>query len=153
MARCFRACCERNVPDPDASQFASQFASQYASQYASQFASQPAVRRGPAMGAALIPAGRSAGKRSTPPSEPAQRFVDFSIRAWLEGYSVGVITHSSPVGGMRAPVFVRVGEFDARAYRLPLKADWAAAAALGRELARWLLPPPVWALLDRKSVV
>jgi hypothetical protein len=99
------------------------------------------------MGAALTPAGRSPRPRARPASEPAQRFVDFSIRAWLEGYSVGVIAHSSPVGGMRAPAFVRIGDFDARAYRLPLQADWAAAATLGRELARWLLPPPVWALL------
>nr|MCU0811905.1 hypothetical protein [Thiobacillaceae bacterium] len=99
------------------------------------------------MGAALTPAGRSPRTRARPASEPAQRFVDFSIRAWLEGYSVGVIAHSSPVGGMRAPAFVRIGDFDARAYRLPLQADWAAAATLGRELARWLLPPPVWALL------
>jgi CHAT domain len=99
------------------------------------------------MGAALKPAVRASRGRKEPPARPAQRFVDFSIRAWLEGRSVGVIAHASPVGSMRSPQFVRIGDFDAREYRLRLRAGWGEAATLGRELARWLLPPPVWGLL------
>ncbi len=74
------------------------------------------------------------------------RFVDFSIRAWREGHSIAVMAHATPVGGMRAPVFVRVGAFDPDDWQLPLDATWRDAATLGRELARWLLPPEVWAL-------
>jgi hypothetical protein len=84
---------------------------------------------------------------STRPRGPATRFLDFSIRAWLEGHSVGVIVHASPVGGMRSPIFIRIGAFDAAAYRVPFRGSWKDAASIGRELARWLFPPPVWALV------
>lgn len=47
---------------------------------------------------------------------------------------------------MRGPVFVRAGAFDPDDWRLPPDATWHDAATLGRELARWLLPPEVWAL-------
>ncbi|EHR71189.1 hypothetical protein BurJ1DRAFT_2354 [Burkholderiales bacterium JOSHI_001] len=80
------------------------------------------------------------------PGNASRRFADFSIRAWREGHSIAVMAHATPVGGMRAPVFVRVGAFDAREWRLSTDARWRQAAALGRELARWLLPPEVWAL-------
>lgn len=81
-----------------------------------------------------------------PPSSSSVRFVDFSIRAWREGHSIAVMAHATPAGGMRAPVFVRVGAFDPNDWRLPVDATWDDAATLGRELARWLLPPEVWGL-------
>ena len=96
-------------------------------------ASQPTTRRRPPTGAAV-------------PASASLRFVDFSIRGWREGHSIAVMAHATPVGGMRAPVFVRVGAFNARDWRLRADASWQEAAALGRELARWLLPPEVWAL-------
>ena len=87
------------------------------------------------------------GRRASAPAAGASlRFVDFSIRAWREGHAIAVMAHATPVGGMRTPVFVRIGAFDARDWRLRTDAGWREAAALGRELARWLLPPPVWAL-------
>ena len=90
---------------------------------------------------------RGSERRPRRPPRPAARFLDFSIRAWLEGHSVGIIVHASPVGGMRAPAFVRIGAFDAAAYRIPLRGSWHDAASIGRELARWVFPPPVWALV------
>lgn len=95
------------------------------------------------MGAAPKP---SKPRRPAAPGSASLRFVDFSIRAWREGHSIAVMAHATPVGSMRAPVFVRVGAFDPLDWRLRTEASWTQAAALGRELARWLLPPPVWAL-------
>lgn len=75
------------------------------------------------------------------------QFLDFTIRAWREGGTLQVIAHATPVGGMRRPVAVKLGRFDARRLRLPYQATWQETAELGRELARCLLPPEVWRLL------
>lgn len=101
------------------------------------------------MGAAskAVPRRRRTALHSATEAAASLRFVDFSIRAWREGHSIAVMAHATPVGGMRAPVFVRIGTFDAREWRLPADATWGRAAALGRELARWMLPPDIWALL------
>ena len=74
-------------------------------------------------------------------------FLDFTIRAWREGGTLQVIAHATPVGGMRRPVAVKLGRFDARRLRLHYQATWQETAELGRELARCLLPPEVWRLL------
>lgn len=81
------------------------------------------------------------------PAAPGLQFLDFTIRAWREGGTLQVIAHATPVGGMRRPVAVRLGRFDARRLRLPYQASWSETAELGRELARCLLPPEVWRLL------
>jgi hypothetical protein len=75
------------------------------------------------------------------------RFVDFSVRAWREDSYLQVLAHSTPAGGMRHPVAVRIGPFDQEDYRLPLNASLEAGAALGRRLSRLILPDAVWRLL------
>lgn len=75
------------------------------------------------------------------------RFVDFSLRAWREGPYLQVIAHSTPAGGMRHPVAVKLGEFTEDGYRLPIDASLAKGAEVGRQLARLLLPDEVWRLL------
>lgn len=82
----------------------------------------------------------------------ALRFVDFTIRAWREGQFVQVIAHSTPAGGMRQPVAVKLGPFVSEDYRLPIDASLAQGAELGRRLARLILPAEVWALLDESLV-
>jgi len=77
----------------------------------------------------------------------ALRFVDFSIRAWREGQYLQVIAHSTPAGGMRQPVAVKLGAFSQDDYRLPVDASLAKGAEVGRQLARLLLPDDVWRLL------
>ena len=93
-----------------------------------------------------------ARRRTTPPRAVAAvpapvRFVDFSVRAWREGSYLQVLAHSTPVGGMRHPVAVRMGPFDAEEYRLPIQASLAEGAALGRRLSQLLLPDTIWRLL------
>ena len=63
------------------------------------------------------------------------RFVDFSLRAWREGPYLQVIAHSTPAGGMRHPVAVKLGEFAEGDYRLPVDAPLAKGAR-GRTSAR-----------------
>lgn len=75
------------------------------------------------------------------------RFVDFSLRAWREGKYLQVIAHATPAGGMRQPVPVKLGEFNADDFRLEHDAALASGAKLGRRLSRLLLPDPVWRLL------
>lgn len=75
------------------------------------------------------------------------RFLDFSLRAWRETSFVQVIAHSTPAGAMRAPIAVKIGAFDAADYRIADDAPLARGAAVGRHLARILLPDPVWVLL------
>ena len=75
------------------------------------------------------------------------RFVDFSLRAWREGPYLQVIAHSTPAGGMRHPVAVKLGAFVQDDYRLPVDASLAKGAEVGRQLARLLLPDDVWRLL------
>lgn len=74
-------------------------------------------------------------------------FVDFSLRAWREGPYLQVIAHSTPAGGMRHPVAVKLGAFTQDDYRLPIDASLAKGAEVGRQLARLLLPDDVWRLL------
>jgi hypothetical protein len=83
----------------------------------------------------------------SPSDAQAVRFIDFAIRAWREGRYVQVIAHSTPAGAMRQPVAVRLGEFDANDYRIACDAPHSHAAAVGRDLARMLLPHEVWRLL------
>lgn len=78
---------------------------------------------------------------------PGLRFVDFSLRAWREGPYLQVIAHSTPAGGMRQPVAVKLGAFAQDDYRLPFDASLAKGAEVGRQLARLLLPDDVWRLL------
>ena len=75
------------------------------------------------------------------------RFVDFSLRAWREGPYLQVIAHSTPAGGMRQPVAVKLGAFAQDDYRLPVDASLEQGADIGRRLARLLLPDDVWRLL------
>lgn len=75
------------------------------------------------------------------------RFVDFSLRAWREGPYLQVIAHSTPAGGMRHPVAVKLGEFADDDYRLPVDAPLAKGAEVGRQLSRLLLPDEVWRML------
>ena len=75
------------------------------------------------------------------------RFVDFSLRAWREGPYLQIIAHSTPAGGMRQPVTVKLGTFAADDYRLPVDASLAKGAELGHQLARLLLPDEVWRML------
>jgi hypothetical protein len=84
---------------------------------------------------------------------PPLRFVDFSIRAWREGPYLQVLAHSTPVGGMRQPVAVKVGEFDAADFRIPLDASLADGAAVGRRLARLVLPGELWRMLGESLQV
>lgn len=74
------------------------------------------------------------------------RFLDFAIRAWREGPYLQVIAHSTPAGSMRQPAATRIGVFDAEDFRLPIEASLAEGAALGRRLAKALLPDEVWRL-------
>jgi CHAT domain len=78
---------------------------------------------------------------------PATRFVDFAVRAWREGAYLQVIAHSTPAGSMRQPVPVKVGALDPAEFRIAIDAPLVRGAAVGRELARLLLPDAVWALL------
>jgi hypothetical protein len=77
----------------------------------------------------------------------AMRFVDFSIRAWREGPYLQVIAHSTPAGSMRHPVAVKLGVFNPQDYRIAVDAPLARGADVGRELAKFLLPPEIWRLL------
>ena len=86
-------------------------------------------------------------KRTAVDTPAALRFVDFSIRAWREGQFLQVIAHSTPAGGMRQPVAVKLGAFNQADYRLPHDSTYAKGAEVGRELARLLLPDDVWRLL------
>lgn len=63
-------------------------------------------------------------------------FVDFSLRAWREGPYLQVIAHSTPAGGMRHPVAVKLGAFAQDDYRLPVDASLKKGAEVGRQLAR-----------------
>lgn len=83
----------------------------------------------------------------------AVRFVDFSVRAWREGPYVQVMAHATPAGAMRQPAAVKVGKFAADDYRLPIAAPLSEGAAIGRELARIILPPEVWRLLAESLAV
>jgi hypothetical protein len=75
------------------------------------------------------------------------RFVDFSLRAWREGPYLQVIAHSTPAGGMRHPVAVKLGEFLAGEYRVPVDAPLSKGAEIGRRLARMILPDEIWRML------
>jgi hypothetical protein len=75
------------------------------------------------------------------------RFVDFAVRAWREGPYLQVMAHSTPAGGMRQPIAVKLGEFQADDYRLAVAASLADGARLGRKLSRLLLTDAVWRLL------
>ncbi len=55
-----------------------------------------------------------------------------------------MLAHSTPAGGMRHPVAVRLGEFRADDYRPPVDALLSAGAEIGRELSRLLLPDEIW---------
>ena len=74
------------------------------------------------------------------------RFVDFAIRAWREGSHLQVIAHSTPAGGMRHPVAVKLGEFLAEDYRVP-STHRSQRAEIGRRLARMILPDEIWRML------
>jgi CHAT domain len=74
-------------------------------------------------------------------------FVDFAVRAWREGPYAQVIAHSTPAGGMRQPVAVKIGVFAPDDYRVAIDAPLARGAEVGRQLARVLLPPEIWRLL------
>ncbi len=76
----------------------------------------------------------------------AMRFVDFAIRAWREGAYLQVFAHSTPAGGMRQPVAVKLGSFDPEDFRIKDDAPLARGAEVGRELARLLFPDAVWRL-------
>jgi len=89
---------------------------------------------------------RAAKQPVTAAPEP-MRFLDFAIRAWREGPYLQVIAHSTPAGSMRQPAATRVGVFDPDDFRLPVDAPLADGAALGRRLAKMLLPDEVWRLL------
>ena len=78
---------------------------------------------------------------------PPMRFVDFAIRAWREANYLQVLAHSTPAGGMRQPVPVKVLAFNPDDYRIPNDATTRSASTVGRELARLLLPTAVWNLL------
>ena len=75
------------------------------------------------------------------------RFIDFAVRAWREGQYLQVIAHSTPAGGMRQPVSVKIGEFKADDYRIRGDASLAEGAKVGRDLSRLLLTDAVWNLL------
>ena len=77
---------------------------------------------------------------------PPMRFLDFALRAWREGPYLQVIAHSTPAGSMRQPAATRIGIFDAQDFRLPVDAPLQAGAALGRRLAKLLMPDEVWRL-------
>jgi CHAT domain-containing protein len=84
---------------------------------------------------------------------PPMRFIDFALRAWREGPYVQVMAHATPAGGMRQPVAVRLGPFDATDWRLPIDASLADCADMGRRLARLLLPDEVWQRLAESLVL
>jgi hypothetical protein len=81
---------------------------------------------------------------AAPPT--AMRFLDFAVRAWREGPYLQVIAHSTPAGSMRQPAATRIGVFDARDFRLPVDAPLRDGAALGKRLAKLLMPDEVWRL-------
>ena len=81
------------------------------------------------------------------------RFVDFVIRAWREGKYLQVIAHTTPAGGMRQPVAVKVGNFTSDDFHVPVDAKLAVAAAVGHELARFILPQDIWDLLRESMII
>lgn len=79
----------------------------------------------------------------------SMRFLDFTICAWREGSYLQVLAHSTPAGGMRQPVPVKLTDFNPDDYRLRAGAPLSRGADLGRQLARLILPDGVWALLGQ----
>ncbi|HEY0992399.1 MAG TPA: CHAT domain-containing protein [Kofleriaceae bacterium] len=81
-------------------------------------------------------------------AKPRQmRFADFSVRAWREGPVLHVLAHSTPAGGMRQPVAVKLVDFHPDAYRVAVDATLAEGARIGRRLASLVLPTDVWRLV------
>jgi hypothetical protein len=64
-----------------------------------------------------------------------------------------VIAHATPVGGMRHPVAVKFNADSLDDFRLPVDAPLSRGSALGRELARLILPREVWEILSESLVV
>lgn len=87
-----------------------------------------------------------AGAPSVQDDALGMRFVDFAIRAWREGPYVQAMAHATPVGAMRQPVAVKLGKFNADDFRVRIDAPLGEGAAVGRELARVLLPAELWRL-------
>jgi len=81
------------------------------------------------------------------------RFVDFAIRAWREGPYIQVVAHSTPAGGMRQPVAVKLGSFAADDYRIEFDAPLSRGADVGTRLAQLLFPDAVWRLLGESLQV
>ena len=83
-----------------------------------------------------------------PPDTVAVRFVDFAIRAWrTDPQHVEVIAHSTPVGGMRHPVSLRQPRIRPADVEIGFSHSLDRAAEVGRDLARVLLPEPIYGLL------
>jgi hypothetical protein len=90
----------------------------------------------------------SAGQGQTPTGPRPTRFVDFTLRAWREDRDwLHILPHATPVGDLRHPVAVRSRRFDRRAYVVDGQASLDAAARIGHDLSRLLLPAPVFRLL------
>lgn len=76
------------------------------------------------------------------------RFVDFAIGAWrTDPQHVEVIAHATPVGGMRHPVSVRQPRIHAADVDIGFSHTLERAAEVGSDLARILLPEPLYSLL------
>jgi hypothetical protein len=101
-----------------------------------------AIQFGPNNKTTQQPVSNRSNQRSSP-----MRFIDFAVRAWLEGKYLQVIAHSTPAGGMRQPVSIKLGEFKADDYRIRGEASLAEGAKVGRDLSRLLLTDAVWNLL------
>ena len=85
--------------------------------------------------------------RNTAKAAVAVRFVDFAIRAWRsDPRHVEVIAHTTPVGGMRHPVSVKLSRIRRADVEIGFDYSLERAAEVGRELARVLLPGEIYEL-------
>ena len=85
-------------------------------------------------------------------SEPV-RYIDFVIRAWREGKYLQVIAHTTPAGGMRQPVAVKIGPFSSGDFKVPIDAKLSFAADIGRQLARMILPQQIRDLMHESMIL
>lgn len=87
-------------------------------------------------------------KPTVDPAPPSMHFAEFAIRAWRDdARHIQVIAHATPVGGMRRPVTVKQDRIQRSDFEMGIDQSLERPAAIGRELARILLPGEVLALL------
>jgi hypothetical protein len=94
----------------------------------------------------------SSHKQPEPTPLAATEFLEFEIRAWRErADAIQVTVQASPAGGLPRPLEVEFSERSAASLRPSFSAlpTGNTAMEIGRELARVLLPPPIYQLLHQ----